>query len=80
MATDTGPTQSEDRCFNLLKHVMDLAMKERPPDQTLTKEELAPITKQVRETWMPLCERMTSDSYSCALGATTLVEVDACGK
>jgi len=77
---DGGPVVSEDRCAKLIVHAFAVATAERPPDQKLTDDESATIRKQLHDAWLPFCQRMTAAGYECALGARTLVDLDACGK
>lgn len=66
-------------CDNLIRHAVSLGVAERPADQQLTADERAALHAQLRTQWTPKCEAMTSRGYHCALAATSLAELEACG-
>jgi len=77
----TQPIDShhDDKCDRLLDRVVTLAVAERPAEQIPTNEERAAIVTQLRASWSPKCEAMTSKGFDCALRAPTLADVDRCG-
>jgi hypothetical protein len=63
----------------LIEHVITLAVAERPAQQQPTSDERAQITEQLRTSWAPRCEAMTTKGYDCAVAAKTLGQLEACG-
>jgi len=86
--TDAGVTEAEPNhpatakgrdCDKLIDHAVTLAVDERPADQKLTEPERADIAKQLRASWTPKCEQMTSRGFDCALASHSLADLDRCG-
>lgn len=72
------PSNARD-CDALIAHAVALGVAERPEDQKLTADERASMHAQLRTSFAPKCEQMTSRGYECALAAATLDELGACG-
>jgi hypothetical protein len=62
----------------LIDRVVTLAIAERPAEQAPTDTERANIVTQLRASWSPKCEAMTSKGFDCALRAPSLADVDRC--
>lgn len=73
-----GGARTRD-CDKLISHALALGIAERPEDQKLTGDERATLRAQLRTSWTPKCEAMTSRGYDCALAATSLDALEACG-
>jgi hypothetical protein len=69
----------DERCAKLVSHALALGTAERPADQKLTEDERTRIETQLRTDWAPKCKQMTSRDYDCALAASTLAAISACG-
>lgn len=78
-APHPAPERKEADCDRLITHALDLGSAERPPEQQLTADERTALQHNLRTTWLPRCNAMTSHGYECALSAHTLAELDACG-
>jgi hypothetical protein len=79
---DAGQPASSPKardCDALIAHAVALGVAERPDDQKLTADERASMQAQLRTSFAPKCEQMTSRGYECALAAATLAELGACG-
>jgi hypothetical protein len=63
----------------LIAHAVDLGAAERPNDQKPNEQESATMQAQLKTSWTPKCEAMSSRAYECALSARTLAELDRCG-
>jgi hypothetical protein len=59
--------------------VVTLAVAERPNEQKPTDDERTQIAAQLRTTWSPKCQQLTSQSFDCALAAPDLGALAACG-
>jgi hypothetical protein len=63
----------------LIAHAVDLGAAERPDDQKPNVDERASMQAQLRTSWEPKCQAMSTRAFDCALAARTLADLDRCG-
>jgi hypothetical protein len=64
-----------DECQLLVRHVVQVALKERPEDQQVSTDEQAKLDWR---TAIEACQSMRRDSYECAMAATATTQMAAC--
>jgi hypothetical protein len=78
-AADAATQQAGRDCDKLIAHAVELGAAERPDDQKPNADERASMQAQLKSSWTPKCEAMSSRAYECAVAARTLPALDACG-
>ncbi len=75
MVATTSPTAHE--CEQLVAHVVDLTLREHPPEPAPSEAESAQITQSLRP-FAAECRSLTRVRYRCGLAATSLANLTAC--
>ncbi len=71
----TSPTARE--CEQLIAHVVDLTLREHPPEPAPTEAESRQIDQALRS-FATECSALTRDGYRCGMAATTIATLTAC--
>ncbi len=71
----TSPTAKE--CDQLVTHVVDLTLREHPPEPAPSEAESTQIDQALRS-FATECGSLTRDAYRCGMAATTIATLTTC--
>ena len=74
-AAQSAPSEKE--CELLVTHVVDLTLREHPPEPAPSEAEAQAIAQPLRS-FVAECTALSREAYRCGMEATSLVTVTAC--